>query len=138
MVLFFILNKFEIINVKNENKISPIKPNIEGVINSFQAIALDIETYLDTKLTQHLMSVALFDENKKISKIYFIGYYSNEQELVAHVIKDLLEYYNCNIYIHNGAKFDLIFLFISKLLFNPKMNNNELLSIFLILLYTSI
>jgi len=99
---------FEIVEISNENKITPIKPNPEGIINSFQAIALDCETYLDGESIQHLMSVAFFDG--KISKFYFICDYNSELELVENVLNDILLYNNYNIYIHNGSRFDLIFL----------------------------
>jgi DNA polymerase type B, organellar and viral/RNase_H superfamily len=99
---------FKIETISNENKITPIKPNLEGVINSFQALTLDIETWLNTNSVQNLLSVAFY--NGKNSKFYFITDYSNELELVEAVLNDILLYNNYNIYIHNGANFDLIFL----------------------------
>ena len=55
------------------------------------------------------MSVALFDG--KSSKFYFIGNYKNEFELIKALLFDLLNYPGHNIYIHNGIRFDLVFLF---------------------------
>ena len=58
------------------------------------------------------MRVAFFDG--KSSKFYFIGNYKNEFELIKALLFDLLEYsggQSLNIYIHNGIRFDLVFLF---------------------------
>ena len=51
------------------------------------------------------------------SKFYFIGNYKGggsaaaEFELIRDLLLDLLNYNNFNIYIHNGIRFDLVFLF---------------------------
>jgi DNA polymerase type B, organellar and viral len=100
---------FKIEEISNPTKINLLKAKDNQELGNFKGLTLDCETYLDADLNQHLMSVAIFDG--KNSNFYFIGDYYNEQELVSHLIKDLLQYNNCNIYIHNGAKFDLIFLF---------------------------
>ena len=55
------------------------------------------------------MSVAFFDG--KSSKFYFIGNFKSEFELIKALLFDLLEYSGHNIYIHNGIRFDLVFLF---------------------------
>jgi DNA polymerase elongation subunit (family B) len=104
----FTSNKFEIINVKNENKISPIKPIQEGEIKPFLGMTLDIETWLDEKLVQHLLSVAFYAGKNK--KFYYILDYTNELELIEAVLNDILSFNGYNVYIHNGSRFDLIFL----------------------------
>jgi DNA polymerase type B, organellar and viral len=123
---------FKIEKIDNQNKITPRQ---RGILTQFNCITLDCETYLDVGLTQHLMSIATFDGSK--SKFYFIADYNSELSLVEAVLNDLLRYDKINIYIHNGIKFDLIFLFkhiVSlknklNLQFNVTYKDGELLNI---------
>jgi hypothetical protein len=77
-------------------------------IPTFRACTLDCETYLDGESIQHLMSVAIFDGKNEFW--FFIEDYNSVYDMVKEVLIKLLSYNGYNIYIHNGAKFDLIFL----------------------------
>ena len=101
-----ISNNFKSSTVKNVGTIDPLINN--GLLNDTKILTLDCETYL-VKKVQKLMSVAFFDG--KSSKFYFIGNFKSEFELIKALLFDLLEYSGHNIYIHNGIRFDLVFLF---------------------------
>ena len=77
-------------------------------MGDFKGLTLDCETYLDADLIQHLMSIATFDG--KNPNFYFLTDYKSDLELIENVLIDILSYNDINVYIHNGAKFDLIFL----------------------------
>lgn len=84
------------------------------------------------------MSVTIFDG--LISKFYFIKDYESELYLVKILLLSLLKYSGYNIYIHNGIRFNLIFLFKhfikvakeSKLLIEVIYKNGELLNVSII------
>ena len=104
-----ISNNFKSSAVKNVGTIDPLINN--GLQNEFKCLTLDCETYLVNKV-QKLLSVAIYDG--KSSKFYFIGNYKGgaaEFELIKALLFDLLNYPGHNIYIHNGIRFDLVFLF---------------------------
>ena len=102
-----VTNNFKTTLLNNKDSIDPIKNN--GLNEEFNIITLDCETYFDHSKTQKLLSVAIYDG--KSSKFYFIGNYKSEFELIRDLLLDLLNYNNFNIYIHNGIRFDLVFLF---------------------------
>ena len=101
-----ISNNFKSSTVKNVGTIDPLINN--GLLNDTKFLTLDCETYLVNKV-QKLLSVAFFDG--KSSKFYFITNFKNEFELIKALLFDLLNYSGHNIYIHNGIRFDLVFLF---------------------------
>jgi hypothetical protein len=102
----------------------------QKLINNF--LTLDIETYktIDGILTPFCIS---FFDGKNVSNFWLTDYSSSE-ELVLSALSSLLKrkYNNWNVYMHNMAKFDIIFLFkylveIAELY--PVIHNNRIISI---------
>ena len=98
-------------------------------VNNF--ITLDIETYVkDNILTPYCISIY---DGKNI-KNYYLSDYSNVDIMIFSALKSIMirKYNRFNIYMHNMAKFDIIFLFkyLLKLgLVNPVIHNNRIISI---------
>src|SRR6267154_2308125 len=85
------------------NKISPIK----NLNNKF--ITLDIETFIkDSILIVYCISI--FDGKNKNS--FILNDFKNSEELIITALKSIMirKYNGYNIYMHNMAKFDIIFL----------------------------
>jgi DNA polymerase type B, organellar and viral len=76
-------------------------------VNNF--ITLDIETYIKINaLIPYCISI--YDGKRSYS--YFISDFKNSEDLILTALKSILvrKYNGFNIYIHNMAKFDIIFL----------------------------
>jgi hypothetical protein len=98
-------------------------------MNNF--ITLDIETFVkDNILTPYCISIY---DGKNINNFY-LSDYKNVDNMILSALKSILirKYNGFNIYMHNMAKFDIIFLFkyLLKLgLVHPVIHNNRIISI---------
>lgn len=73
-------------------------------------LTLDIETYIkDNVLIPYLISIY----DGKSSYSFYLNDYNNHEDMIISALKSILirKYNSYNIYIHNMAKFDIIFLF---------------------------
>jgi hypothetical protein len=101
----------------------------KNLVNNF--ITLDIETFIkDNILTPYCISIY---DGKNISNFYLTNY-KNIDDLIISALKSIMirKYNGYNIYMHNMAKFDIIFLFkyLLKLgLVQPIIHNNRIISI---------
>ena len=125
---YFYENNKEILFTK-ENKVKFISkiPVSKNMTNN--VLILDIETYIKNGiLIPYLISI--YDGKKTNS--FFITDYKNSDELIMSALKSIMiKKYN-NIYIHNLAKFDIIFLFKYLLeigSINPIIHNDKIISI---------
>jgi hypothetical protein len=97
-ILFSKESKTKFISKTNKNK---------NLVNNF--ITLDIETYIKDNILIPFC-ISIFDGKKTYS--YFISDYKDSKDLILTALKSILvrKYNGYNIYIHNMAKFDIIFL----------------------------
>lgn len=127
---YYFENKIQILFTR-ENKFNFIStlPKSKNLINNF--ITLDIETYIkDNVLIPYCISI--YDGKRSYS--YFLSDYKNSEDLILTALKSILirKYNGYNIYIHNLAKFDVIFLFkhLAKLgSVSPIIHNGRIISI---------
>jgi hypothetical protein len=102
---------------------------IKSLQNKF--ICLDVETYIkDSVLT--VFCISIYDG--KNTKSFFLTDYKNSEELIISALESILirKYNGYNIYIHNMAKFDIIFLmkYLVKLgSLDPIIHNDRIISI---------
>jgi hypothetical protein len=94
-------------------------------------ITLDIETYIKDNV---LIVCCISIYNGKTKSSYFISDFKNSEDLILTALKSILvrKYNGFNVYIHNMAKFDAIFLlkYLVKLgSVNPIIHNDRLISI---------
>ena len=100
-----------------------------NLINNF--LTLDIETYVKNEiLTPYCISIY---DGKNINNFY-LSDYKNVDNMILTALKSIMirKYDGYNIYMHNMAKFDIIFLFkyLLKLgLVHPIIHNNRIISI---------
>lgn len=99
-------------------------------INKF--ITFDIETLIDSNQNLIPYLLCYFDGKKSFS--FWIKDFKNVEELILFTLNSLLirKYNNYKIYMHNMAKFDIIFLLkylikVGKI--NPIIHNNKIISI---------
>ena len=101
----------------------------EKLINNF--LVLDIETYVkEDILTPYCISI--YNGYKTFS--FFISDFSSVDDMVLTALKSILirKYNRYNIYVHNLAKFDVIFLlkYLVKLgTVHPVIHNNKIITI---------
>jgi hypothetical protein len=99
------------------------------LVNNF--ITLDIETYIkDSILIPYCISI--YDGNKTTS--FWLSEYKNVDNMILTALKSIMirKYNGYNIYMHNMAKFDIIFLFkyLAQLgLVNPIIHNDRIILI---------
>src|ERR1700748_1379192 len=127
---YFFVNNKEILYTKELKTkfISKLAPS-KTLNNNF--ITLDIETYIkDSILTVYCISIY---DSKKVNN-YFLSDFKNPEDIILAAISSILirKYNGYNIYIHNLANFDIIFLF--KYLIklgnvNPIIHNGKIISI---------
>lgn len=94
-------------NIKPTKFMSSIKPSKKIALNH---LVLDVETYKDSSGVMHMYAIS-FGSNNKYSSFYLTDYPNVDAMVIA--MLDLLltrKYNNKILYIHNGSKFDLIFL----------------------------
>jgi DNA polymerase type B, organellar and viral len=94
-------------------------------------ITLDIETFIKNNILT-VCCISIYDGKSKSS--YFLSDFKNSEELILTALKSILirKYNGYNIYIHNFAKFDAIFLlkYLIKLgIVEPIIHNDRLISI---------
>jgi len=127
---FYFENNQQILFLKEMKTkfISKLKP-LKNLKNKF--ICLDIETYIkDSVLT--VFCISIFDGENKNS--FFLSDFKNSEELIISALKSIMirKYNGYNIYIHNMAKFDIIFImkYLVKLgSVNPVIHNGRIITI---------
>ena len=127
---YYFENNKEILFIKEmKSKFISKLSQIKNLNNKF--ITLDVETYIkDSILIVYCISI--FD-GKNISS-YYLSDFKNSEELIISALNSILirKYNGYNVYIHNLAKFDIIFLlkYLVKLgSVNPVIHNDRIISI---------
>jgi len=127
---YYFENNKEILYIKEMKTkfISKTKPS-KNLVNNF--ITLDIETYVKDNILVPFC-ISIYDGN--ISKTYSLNDYKNPEDLIITALKSIMirKYNRSNVYIHNMAKFDIIFLlkYLVKLgLVHPIIHNGRIISI---------
>jgi DNA polymerase type B, organellar and viral len=105
---FYFENNKEILYTKeiNSKYISKLEKS-KKLINNF--ITLDIETYIKDNILIPFC-ISIYDGKRTFS--YFISDFKDPKDLIITALKSILvrKYNGFNVYIHNMAKFDIIFL----------------------------
>jgi len=105
---YYFQNNIQILFTKeNKTKFISKLPKSKKLTNNF--ITLDIETYIkDNVLIPYCISI--YDGKRSYS--YFISDYENSDIMLITALNSILvrKYNGYNIYIHNMAKFDIVFL----------------------------
>jgi len=104
---FYFENNQEILFMKEiKSKFISKLPKSNKLINNF--ITLDIETYIKNNVLIPFC-ISIYDGKRASS--YFLSDYKNPEDLIITALKSILvrKYNGYNIYIHNMAKFDIIF-----------------------------
>jgi hypothetical protein len=105
---FYFENNQQILFLKEMKTkfISKLKPS-KNFSDNF--ITFDIETYVKDSILI-VFCISIFDGN--IKKTFFLKDYRNPEELIITALKSIMlrKYNGFNVYIHNLAKFDIIFL----------------------------
>jgi hypothetical protein len=99
------------------------------LVNNF--ITLDIETYIKDNILIPFC-ISIYDGNIKSN--FYLSDFKNHEELIISALKSIMirKYNNYNVYMHNMAKFDIIFLFkyLAKLgVLHPIIHNDRIISI---------
>lgn len=94
-------------------------------------ITLDVETYIKNSILT-VYCISIYDG--KIKKSYFLSDYKNSEELIITALKSIMirKYNGYNVYIHNLANFDIIFLlkYLVKLgNVHPVIHNGKIINI---------
>lgn len=73
-------------------------------------LTLDIETYKEDDGTLIIFCICIFDGLK--NNYFYISDFKNSEQLIIAALKSIMQrkYHNWNVYIHNMAKLDMIFL----------------------------
>jgi hypothetical protein len=108
--------------------ISKLKP-LKKFDNKF--ITFDIETYIKDSVL-HVFCISTYDGQN--IKSFFLTDYKNQEELIITALKSILlrKYNGYNVYMHNLAKFDIIFLLkylVTLGLVKPIIHNDRIISI---------
>jgi hypothetical protein len=127
---FYFENNKEILFLKEMKTkfISKLKPT-KKLTDNF--ITFDIETYVKDSILI-VFCISIYDGN--IKKTFFLKDYKNPEDLIITALKSIMirKYNGFNIYIHNMAKFDIIFLlkYLVKLgSVQPIIHNGRIISI---------
>lgn len=104
-------------------------PFSKNMTNNF--LVLDIETYIKNGILIPY-AISIYDGKKTYS--FFILDYKNSEDMILSALKSIMikKYNNYNVYIHNLAKFDVIFLmkYLVKLgLIEPLIHNQRIISL---------
>jgi hypothetical protein len=105
---FYFVNNQQILFTKETKTKFISKTNRSKVlINNF--ITLDIETYIKNNILIPFF-ISIYDGNRANS--YFLSDFKDSTELIFTALKSIMirKYNGYNIYMHNMAKFDIIFL----------------------------
>lgn len=101
----------------------------KNLVNNF--ITLDIETFIkDNILTPYCISIY----DGKTIKNFYLSDFSDVDNMIFSALKSIMirKYNGYNVYMHNMAKFDIIFLFkyLLKLgVVHPNIHNNRIINI---------
>jgi hypothetical protein len=127
---FYFKNNQQILFTKvNKSKTITKLVKSKKLINNF--ITLDIETFINNNIMIPFC-ISVYDGEKKFS--FFLTEYSSVEEMIINALGSitLRKYNGYNIYIHNMAKFDIIFLmkYLVKLgVVKPIIHNGKIISI---------
>nr|QGP74778.1 hypothetical protein [Russula griseocarnosa] len=127
---YYFENNQQILFMK-ENKVKFISKIPVSKNTNNNVLILDIETFIkDQILIPYVISIY---DGKTANSFFYLDY-KNVDDLVMSALKSIMikKYNNYNIYIHNLAKFDIIFLlkYLIKLgSINPIIHNNKIISI---------
>jgi DNA polymerase family B len=127
---FYFENNKEILFLKEiKTKFISKLTKSKNLTNNF--ITLDIETYVKDNILVPFC-ISIYDGRKTSS--FFIKDYKNVEDMIISSLKSIMirKYNGYNIYLHNMAKFDIIFLFkyLAKLgALNPVIHNDRIISI---------
>ena len=104
---YFENNKQILFSKENNSKFIRVLPKSNKLANNF--ITLDIETYIKNNV---LIPYCISIYDGKIAYSYFISDFKDSQDLILTALKSILtrKYNGYNVYMHNMAKFDIIFL----------------------------
>nr|YP_009715275.1 hypothetical protein [Russula subnigricans]QGK88081.1 hypothetical protein [Russula subnigricans] len=127
---FYFENNKEILFIK-EMKTKFISKLAKSKTLNNKFITLDIETYIKDNVLEPFL-ISIFDG--KDSKTFCLWDYKNSEELIINALKSIMirKYNGYKIYVHNLAKFDVIFLlkYLVKLgLVDPIIHNGRIISI---------
>jgi hypothetical protein len=94
-------------------------------------ITLDVETYIKNSILI-VYCISIFDGKNKTT--FFLNDYKNSEDLIMTALKSIMlrKYNRSNVYIHNSAKFDIIFLlkYLVKLgPVHPTIHNGRIINI---------
>lgn len=107
---YYFQNNQEILFLKTLKSkfISKLTPS-KILTNNF--ITLDIETYINKNKVLIPFCISIYDGKKETS--FFITDFKNSEDLILFALKSIMirKYNGYKVYIHNMAKFDIIFLF---------------------------
>lgn len=127
---YYFENNKEILFIKEmKSKFISKLSQIKNLNNKF--ITLDVETYIkDSILIVYCISI--FD-GKNISS-YYLSDFKNSEELIISALNSILirKYNGYNVYIHNLAKFDIIFLLkylVKVATLKPVIHNGRIISL---------
>jgi hypothetical protein len=116
---------------ENKSKSISILEKSKNLINNF--ITLDIETFVqNNKLVPFCISIY----DGKTAKSFFYTDFPNSEQMILTALKSILirKYNGYNVYMHNMAKFDIIFLLkhlIKLSSVQPIIHNGRIISIYL-------
>ena len=105
---FYFENNKEILFTKEiKTKFILKQSTIKNLTNKF--ITLDIETFIKDNILV-VYCISIFDGKRKNS--FFLNDYKNVDDLIITALKSIMtrKYNGYNVYVHNLAKFDIIFL----------------------------
>jgi DNA polymerase type B, organellar and viral len=104
---YFENNQQILFSKENKTKFISVQQKSKNLINNF--ITLDIETYIKNNVLIPYC-ISIYDGKETYS--YFISDYKDSKELILTALRSIMirKYNGYNIYIHNMAKFDIIFL----------------------------
>jgi hypothetical protein len=129
---FYFENNQQILFTKeNKSKSISILEKSKNLINNF--ITLDIETFVqNNKLVPFCISIY----DGKTAKSFFYTDFQNSEQMILTALKSILirKYNGYNVYMHNMAKFDIIFLLkhlIKLSSVQPIIHNGRIISIYL-------
>ena len=127
---YYFENSKEILFLK-ENKVKFISKISTSKNMSNNFLILDIETYIKDNI---LVPYAISIYDGKNANSFFILDYRNPEDMIISALKSIMikKYNRYNIYIHNMAKFDIIFLlkYLVKIgIVDPIIHNDRIISV---------
>jgi hypothetical protein len=126
---YFENNEQILFTKENKTKFISKLSKTNKLVNNF--ITIDIETYIKDNILVPFC-ISIYDGN--INSYFYLTNHINPEDLIITALKSIMlrKYNGYNVYLHNMAKFDIIFLFkyLAKLgSLNPIIHNNRIISI---------